>query len=171
MLRAFLTVALMSATTRVLAAPPTTPAPKCTAPEYRQLDFWLGDWDTFEPDGSGASQARAHVDPILGNCAIHELYEQGDGLIGDSFLSYDGVRKVWQQTWLSNFGGLMVIQGNFKDGVLTLEGETHTRDGRSWMQRVTWKAEGKGVRESSVLSKDGGKTWEPAFDVLFLKHH
>ncbi len=31
-------------------------------------------------------------------------------------------------------------------------------------------AEGKGVRESAVLSKEGRKTWAPAFDVLFVKH-
>ncbi len=37
------------------------------------------------------------------------------------------------------------------------------------MQRITWKAEDKGVRESAVMSKDGGKTWTPAFDVLFRK--
>jgi hypothetical protein len=64
----------------------------------------------------------------------------------------------------------MVIAGRFKDGVLTLEGTMHFRNGTSLPQRVTWKAAGGGVRESSVISKDGGKTWEPAFDVLFLKH-
>jgi len=26
------------------------------------------------------------------------------------------------------------------------------------------------VREYAVVSKDGGHTWAPAFDVLFLKH-
>src|SRR4051794_15415747 len=35
------------------------------------------------------SVARAHVDPIAAGCAVHELYEQTDGLIGDSILSYD----------------------------------------------------------------------------------
>ena len=35
------------------------PAPGCTEPERHQLDFWLGDWDTFEPEGElGPSQAR-----------------------------------------------------------------------------------------------------------------
>jgi hypothetical protein len=43
-------------------------------------------------------------------------------------------------------------------------------DGRSVAQRITWKTQDQGVRESAVLSKDGGKTWAPAFDVLFLKH-
>ena len=37
------------------------------------------------------------------------------------------------------------------------------------MQRITWEVQGEGVREWAVLSKDGGKTWTPAFDVLFLK--
>ena len=154
------------------AAPPAaSPASaKCPAPEYRQFDFWLGDWDTFEVVGdTTTSIARAHVDPIAKGCAIHELYEQTDGLVGDSILSYDPARKQWQQTWVTNRGSLMVLWGNFADGALVFEGEAHLRDGTSVMQRITWKTQDKGVRESAVMSKDGGKTWTPAFDVLFLE--
>ena len=50
---------------------------------------------------------------------------------------------------------------------VTLEGEMHLPSGKSVPHRITWKAEAGGVRESAVLSKDGGKTWLPAFDVLF----
>lgn len=150
---------------------PTKPTPGCDMPDYRQLDFWLGDWDTFDPGDSTTSVARAHVDPIAAGCAVHELYEQTDGLIGDSILSFDPGRKLWQQTWVTNYGSLMVIAGRFNDGVLTMEGTMHFRSGKSSLQRITWKAADGGVRESSVMSKDGGKTWEPAFDVLFLKHH
>jgi hypothetical protein len=150
------------------AATPTSP--HCSATEYHQLDFWIGDWDTFETDTPGGrSIARARVEPIAQGCAVHELYEQVDGLVGDSILSYDPVRKQWQQTWVTNRGSLMVLWGNFKDGALILEGETHLVDGKSVMQRITWQAQDKGVRESAVLSKDGGKTWTAAFDVLFLK--
>ncbi len=159
--------------TQAMASPAvaTTSSPECSATEYHQLDFWIGDWDVFETDTPGGpSIARAHVDPIAQGCAIHELYEQHDGLIGDSILSYDPVRRQWQQTWVTNRGSIMVIVGNFKDGVLVLEGEVHLKTGKSVMQRITWKTQGKGVRESAVLSKDGGKTWAPAFDLLFLKH-
>ena len=146
-------------------------APGCTEPERHQLDFWLGDWDTFEPEGAlGVSQARARVDSILAGCAVHELYEQTDGLIGDSFLSYDSITKKWQQTWLTNFGAYMFLTGTFKDGVLTLEGTSHTKT-KDIPHRITWKAERGGVRETGVMSMDGGKTWVPAFDVLFLKHN
>jgi hypothetical protein len=174
MLAGLLAFAILStsthAATTAVAAPPAQPS--CTgAAEYHQLDFWIGDWDTFETESPGGpSEARAHVDPIAQGCAIHELYEQTDGLIGDSILSYDPARKQWQQTWVTNRGSIMVIYGNFKDGVLILEGENHLKDGRSVMQRISWKAQDKGVREWSVVSKDGGKTWTPAFDVLFQKH-
>jgi hypothetical protein len=172
MLRSLFALVLLGAIMPGFAA---TPAPaaaaNCPAPEFHQLDFWLGDWDTQDSDSKDTtSVARTHVDPIAAGCAVHELYEQTDGLIGDSILSYDAVRKQWQQTWVTNRGSLMQIYGNFKDGVLTLQGETHLRDGRTVNTRITWKAEGKGVRETGVSSKDGGKTWEPYFDVLFVKH-
>jgi hypothetical protein len=64
----------------------------------------------------------------------------------------------------------MVIAGRFKDGTLSLKGTMHLRDGTSLLQRITWTTEGSGVRESSVVSKNGGQTWEPSFDVLFQKH-
>src|SRR5262249_5558584 len=118
----------------------------------------------------GPSEARAHVDAIAQGCAIHELYEQSDGLIGDSILSYDPVRKQWQQTWVTNRGALMVILGGFKDGALVLEGEVHLKDGSTVVQRITWQRKDDGVREFAVLSKDAGKTWAPSFDVLFRKH-
>jgi hypothetical protein len=166
---AALGIALIMSSDAVPAAP-APGSPRCAAPEYHQLDFWIGDWDTFETDTHGGPFiARARVDPIAEGCAIHELYEQTDGLIGDSILSYDPVRRQWQQTWVTNRGSLMVLWGSFSDGALVLEGEAHLRDGTSVMQRITWKAQDKGVRESAVLSKDGGKTWAPAFDVLFLE--
>src|SRR5579872_4514247 len=169
MLRLTFGLILLGLPAQVSAAPAIA---NCPAPEYHQLDFWLGDWDTQDADSKDTtSVARTHVDPIAAGCAVHELYEQTDGLIGDSILSYDPVRKQWQQTWVTNRGSIMAIYANFKDGTLFLEGEMHLRDGKMIQQRITWKAEGKGVRESAVLSKDGGKTWEPAFNVLFVKHH
>ena len=151
-------------------APAAVGAPNCAAADYHQLNFWLGDWDTFDSDdANGPSIARARVASIAEGCAVHELYEQADGLIGDSILSYDPVRKQWQQTWVTNRGSFMALWGRFEAGALLLEGEAHLRDGSSVIQRITWKAQGDGVRESAVLSKDGGKTWAPAFDVLFKK--
>lgn len=151
--------------------PPAAKSSACSDAEYHRLDFWIGDWDAYDTDApNGPVQARAQIDPIADGCAIHELYKQSDGLIGDSILSYDAVRKQWQQTWVTNRGSIMVITGNFRDGALVLEGEAHLADGRSVRQRITWKKQDSAVRESAVLSRDLGKTWTPAFDVLFVRH-
>ena len=172
MQRALLAIALgvlAPAASSAAGMPPMPPG--CTAPEYHQLDFWIDDWDTFETEApSGPSVARTHVDRIAQGCGVHELYEQTDGLIGDSILSYDAARRQWQQTWITNRGSLMVISGTFQDGRLVLEGEVHRGDGGVALQRITWHAEGGGVRESAVISRDQGKSWSPAFDVLFLRH-
>jgi hypothetical protein len=145
------------------------PLSSCDPAEYRQLDFWLGDWDTFESDDPSTSIARAQVTRIADGCALHERYEQSDGLIGESILSFDAVRKQWQQTWVTNRGSLMVISGGFRDGVLTMEGNVHLRDGRTVLQRITWRVEGRDVRETAVMSTNEGRTWEPAFDVIFRR--
>ena len=162
----------LSIAATVVAAPSAAKliSPYCSAEEYRKLDFWIGDWDTFETSApDGPSIARTRIKPIAEGCAIHELYEQTDGLVGDSILSYDPVRKLWHQTWVTNRGSIMVLWGHFKGDDLVLEGESHLRDGTSVMQRITWQAQEGGVRESALQSKDGGKTWTEAFDVLFRK--
>ncbi len=156
--------------TTPMPANATAKSTQCDAPEYHQLDYWIGDWDTFETDDAKATSiARARVEPIAGGCALHELYEQNDGLIGDSILSYDPVRKKWQQTWVTNRGSIMMLLGNESANKMVLEGDVHMRDGKVVKQRITWEKRGKDVREYAVMSKDNGKTWTPAFDVIFRK--
>lgn len=158
----------MSAAANAAADAPS-PAP-CSAIEYRQLDFWIGDWDTFDSDNlNGGSIAHAVVTPLVDGCAMHERYEQTDGLVGDSILSFDPVRRQWQQTWITNRGSNMVLWGELRDAALVLEGQVHLRNGSTVLQRITWRSEGEAVRETAVLSRDGGAHWEASFDVLFRK--
>ena len=152
------------------SAAETSSSTRCSAVEYRQLDFWIGDWDTFETeDLNGPSIARARIEPIVDGCALHERYEQSDGLVGDSILSFDPVRRQWQQTWVTNRGSNMVLWGEQRDAALVLEGDVHLHNGATVLQRIIWRTEGDAVRETAVLSRDGGGRWEPAFDVLFRK--
>jgi hypothetical protein len=157
-----------------LAQAPKKAAASCTAPEYRQLDFWIGDWDAYDLDGSGnpskKAVARNRVDRILGGCALREVYEQTDGLVGQSFSTYDASRKVWHQTWVTNRGQLLVVEGRLVGDRLTLTGALPAAGGHPGTLRVTWQPRKDGVRETAESSSDGGKTWKPLFDVLFQPH-
>ncbi len=152
----------------VSSAGSPTPA-SCAAPEYRQFDFWAGDWDAFEIDGS-TPVARIRVDRLLDGCVLREVYEDTAGLRGESFSIYDASRKLWHQSWVTNRGQLLVIEGKLEAGEMVLSGVDHTAEGGERHVRGTWKPVNEGARETAVTSTDGGKTWKPWFDLLFRPH-
>jgi ketosteroid isomerase-like protein len=137
----------------------------CAAPPYREFDFWVGDWDVFDI-GSPNKVARARVDLILGGCVLREDYQGADGHKGQSFTIYDASRKVWHQSWVTNRGEMLVIEGGIEAGSMILSGEDHAK---SALVRGEWKPEKGNVRETAVTSTDGGKTWKPWFDLTFQR--
>lgn len=162
--------ALTSLVCRAAAGQPAKPA-RCATAEHHRLDYWLGDWDAYDLEDSEKLIARTHVDAIVGGCTLLETYEQNDGLLGQSFTLWDAARKVWHHTWVNNGGGLMVLEGQFQDTVLTLQGTLTSLDGHEKIVRDVWSVRPDGsVREAAQVSVDGGKTWKPYFDVLFRRH-
>jgi hypothetical protein len=144
-------------------------AAACSAPEYHQFDFWAGDWDSFD-FGSATKNARIRVDRILDGCVLREDYQGADGHKGQSFSIYDASRKVWHQTWVTNRGELLIIEGKFESGEMVLSGSDLTPNGQHRQVRGTWKPADGGVRETAVVSTDAGKTWQPWFDLMFRPH-
>jgi ketosteroid isomerase-like protein len=141
----------------------------CSGPEYRQFDFWLGDWDAFEA-GKTAVVARTRVDRILDGCVLRENYESANGLKGQSLSLYDASRGIWHQSWATNKGQLLTIEGRLEDGAMVLAGAERAADGAERLVRGTWKPISGGVRETAVTSLDAGKTWQPWFNLVFRPH-
>jgi len=165
MLKILFTLAILSLTGPALAGTQT-----CNAPQYRELDFWLGNWDSYDDDGKGSNVARDRITSVLGGCVILEDYLQNDGYEGQSFNIYDASRQVWNQTWVTNRGELLVLEGHFAHHVLTMLGHNLDKSGKPVWYRATWQRQGKGVRETAYISHDGGKSWQRDFDILFKKH-
>jgi hypothetical protein len=148
----------------------TTKRTPCSAPEYRQFDFWLGDWDTFELNAPDKVVARNRVDRILDGCVLREVYEQSDGLTGQSFTIYDAARKIWHQSWITNRGQLLVLEGGLQGNRIVLIGADRAADGKPIQLRGAWARVDGGVRETVETSSDGGKIWKPLFDIVFRPH-
>jgi hypothetical protein len=142
----------------------------CTAPEYRQFDFWIGDWDTFELNDPAKLVARCRVDKILDGCALREVYDQSDGLTGQSFTIYDAPREIWHQSWVTNRGQLLVLEGGIQGDRMVLTGADRSADGKPILLRGVWVRVEGGVRETAETSSDAGKTWKPFFDIVFRPH-
>ncbi|MBA3833127.1 MAG: hypothetical protein H0X34_14780, partial [Chthoniobacterales bacterium] len=103
----------------------------CASPEYRQFDFFAGDWDTYDVADSTKIIARNHVTPMLGGCALREEYVQGDGLHGESFSTYDASRRGWHQSWVTNHGSLLLLDGGLQNGRMELTATERATDGSS----------------------------------------
>jgi ketosteroid isomerase-like protein len=161
-------VLLISLRSGAGAQPPTSS--KCSSAEHRSLDFWVGDWDAYDVGGGDKPSARVRVDVILDGCALREVYEGADGLAGESFTIYDASRKLWHQTWVTNRGQLLEIEGRFQGSSLTLQGPRISPEGREEIVRGVWTREDGGVRETAHTSADRGATWRPWFDILFRRH-
>ena len=142
----------------------------CGALERRQFDFWAGDWDAYDADNLTKVVARCRVDIILDGCVLREEYKDTNGLKGQSFSIYDASRKLWHQSWVTNQGRLLVIEGRFEHGEMVLTGVDRTPNGEERYVRGTWKPVAGGVRETAVISTDGGKSWKPWFDLVFRPH-
>jgi Domain of unknown function (DUF4440) len=101
---------------------------------------------------------------ILDGCVLREDYQGTDGHKGQSFTIYDAARDVWHQSWVTNRGQLLEIEGKIEAGGMVLSGEDHAA---ATLVRSTWKPIALGVRETAVTSTDSGKTWKPWFDLEF----
>ncbi len=154
----------------VLAGALPDPEAPCRAPEFRQFDFFAGDWDTYDVDSATKVVARNRVTPILGGCVLHEVYEGRDGLRGESYSIYDAARRVWHQSWVTNRGQLLLLDGGLKGDSMVLTGTDRAADGATSLLRGIWYRQVGAVRETALRSTDGGKTWKPVFDILFRPH-
>lgn len=157
--------------TIVNAQTATPRPPKCTAAEHRQFDFWIGDWDVFRRGESQTTPvARVRIEPMVDGCAIREVYRRNDGYHGESFSMYDASRMTWHQSWVTNDGELLIIEGGVHDGRMILTGSTIGADRRSTLVRGVWSKEPNGVHEVAETSSDSGGTWKPLFDLNFRRH-
>ena len=127
---------------------PTAPGQHsaCTAPEYRQFDFWLGNWDVFDVGGT-KQVAHVKVTRLLDGCVVHEDYSEDNGYEGQSFSIYDASRGVWHQTWVTNRGRLLIVEGKRQGDAMVLSGWYVSDRGQKTMARGTWKPVSDGQRD------------------------
>ncbi len=145
-----------------LAAQSAPTAPPCATDEYRQFDFWIGQWEVV--DGEGNAQGTNTIEPILGGCALQESWSGASGSVGHSYNVYDRATGGWHQTWVDNSGLLLQIEGGLDDGSMVLVGEGKARDGAAIRHRITWTPLEDGrVRQHWQTSRDDGTSWSDAF--------
>lgn len=175
---ATLLLVLLMSTTPTSADEPKTPPKRpvpCSAAEHRQFDFWLGEWEVFDPAGKPVGQSR--IEQILNGCVIAEHWTSGGNPPGagdgKSFNLYNAQAGQWEQFWVDAQGTRLVLNGHFVAGSMVLSGQQPKADpktGVAQRERITWTPNSDGsVRQLWESSSDDGKSWTIAFDGQYRR--
>jgi hypothetical protein len=154
--------------------------PKCDAPESRDFDFWVGNWDLrvrqrigLEGEEFREGKAISTVRPILDGCVLLEEIE-GDKLprpvLGMSVSTFNSKTGKWQQTWVDNSANNMIFEGGYVNG--RMEMIHKAIDDR---QTVLWRITFHNVDEDQFdwaydRSTDGGRTWLNFMQIHYTRN-
>jgi hypothetical protein len=165
----FTMLSATSAAAQTQTAQPQQPAapPRCDTPEFRQFDFWVGDWVVVN---GGQELGRNRITLEEDGCVVHEHWTGAGGGTGQSFNFYDRRDGRWHQVWVSSWGGALNLSGALTDGAMRYTGLTRRPDGGTMEHRLSFTPNADGtVRQLWETSTDGGKTWSTAFDGTYRK--
>ena len=150
-------------------APAEPPAGPCDAAEYRQFDFWIGDWNVTAKDQPAGTNA---IHPVHGGCALQENWQGAGagGISGSSFNIFDRASGKWHQTWVDASGTLLQLDGGLVGGSMVLTGSRPAATGGIALHRISWTPNEDGsVRQLWEASQDEGASWNVLFDGLYVK--
>lgn len=117
------------------------PSAPCASDTFRQLDFWVGEWDLSwtNADGSTDGGSNSISRDEYGDCVIYERFSssQFQGMSVSTFFAPSG---VWRQTWVDDTGGYFALVGGPSDDPDVHFQFTNTRlsDEAPWL-RMIWQ--------------------------------
>ena len=168
MIRATL-LAFAVVTSTAASAQPSPPS--CDGPEYRQLDFWLGDWDLAYVQGGQKSASRNRITKILDGCVILEEFHgpPGTPLLGRSVSMFDRASGHWKQTWVDNQGGYLDFTGGLQEGRMVFAREFE-RNGQRIRQRMVFDdVTPRSLTWRWQRSTDQGATWSTLWEIAYRR--
>ncbi len=178
-MRTRLAFALLFLVVPALLAQQTNPASSvppnpCAAPEQKQLEFWVGEWDLTWP-GENQGQVLHATNSIhrqFDSCVVQENFSGGTAmhLRGMSVSTFDTRAHKWKQTWVDNEGGYLDFVGEYKDGQMVLARDGVRPDGTKVVQRMVFKnITANEFDWNWEASTDGGKSWQIMWPIHYKR--
>ncbi len=138
-------------------------------PLSRRLHFWIGQWDCYSAT-SGLINGRNDLVARLGENVIHENWTPaGGGAGGESWNYFDPQSRTWRQHWMNSNGQPFVFVGTPKDKGILFEGPHLDGKDSQLRRRMFIRPIGNGrVQQTGTQSADGGATWQPEYDLVYV---
>lgn len=134
--------------------------------DAKLMNFWVGEWDCY----SAANKNKAGTNTLAfrnEGSVILEHWEASDGTSGESWNWYNPAEGVWKQVWVDSPGSVTEFVGTRQGNGIMFEGNGSNSPGA--IQRMHVRPIGKGrVRQTGTSSSDGGQTWTPRYDLIYV---
>ncbi|MBP6512928.1 MAG: hypothetical protein KA347_09680 [Bacteroidia bacterium] len=127
----------------------------CCTDNHKAFDFWVGDWIVY--DTSGNKIGENNVEKIEKNCIINEHWTGGKESTGSSYNYFDSNDSTWNQVWIDNQGGHLILKGHSTANKMILRSKFQKDPkGNLYCNRITW-----------TLNADGSVTqrWDIADEM------
>jgi len=114
----------------------------CQDAEYRQLDFWVGEWDLEWDAGDGNTGHGTNIitNTPYGDCVITENFNGAPTMQfkGMSVSTFHKPAGMWRQAWVDDQGGYFSLYGGPQDdGTFKLD-MTRLNE-KAPYRRMVWK--------------------------------
>jgi hypothetical protein len=147
----------------------------CSSPEYRQFDFWIGEWEVYGLNGQKAGDSKISL--ILDSCIILEEWtsaniSRGVRYAGKSFNTYNSRTKQWQQTWVDNVGGSTeYLKGQLEKNIMVFSTYSFqfSKDTMAVRRLSFTNISKEKVRQHAEITKDDGKSWATEYDLEYRR--
>ena len=141
----------------------------CCGDEYKQFDFWIGDWVVYT---NAEMVGFNKITKIEGDCALRENWKSVvSSHTGTSYNFYDRNEKKWKHIWIGSDGMSLEVKGEFRDHKMSMTGDEYRDEkGNRILNKVTWYVNPDGtVRHVWEQSLDGGQAYIIKFDGLYRR--
>jgi tetratricopeptide (TPR) repeat protein len=150
----------------VVAAAVKNQKPCMGSPEYRQFDYWLGEWEVM---AQGKKLASSSIQLILDDCVIFENYVDVNQYSGKSFSIWDAETKQWQQRYVDSLGAFHAWIGGLENNQMRFFWK-HDVSGTPTTERMTYIREDPDhVRQRIDVTTDDGKSWTTTYDGMYVR--
>lgn len=142
----------------------------CSTVEYKQFDFWLGNWDVYNTDGKLIGTNLIKQMPNA--CAIQENWvSKSSKSKGTSYNYYNKTDNTWNQVWIDNTGFSLNLKGSYKNNAMILNSELINSEKGKYYNQIIWKknADNSITQTWNYINEDHKKIKE-VFKGIYKKH-
>ena len=141
----------------------------CTSKEYKQFDFWLGNWKVYDVKNNLIGENSIVKMPNA--CAMQENWDSAQGPSkGTSYNYYNAQDKSWNQLWIDNAGGSLALKGKRINNKMILKSNLIKSEKGDFYNKITWTHNPDGtVTQLWELVSENGKVLSESFRGIYKK--